>query len=352
MKAKEESIILTGAPFEIPPIPSDSPLVQEFFQVALGAKAQNPKHAFFELYKTLTGPGKQAFLKKEREALQGLFKAIYPKLQTLTSLGEHFWGEAIIGQFLSYYTFFGPQNGEKIALPIYLEGKWDLIDYTVEKIPLTPSWMGSQAFAFGLTPLLKAPPLLLFKGTSYPGDEGFGLQLLTDFNPLASVGRYLFWLGKGNIEKWLKKGYTKSLVFGLSLGGALTLHAALNFPSLIESAFAYNTPALLPWEVKNSQEHRGIHVFCNENDLSSNCGFSYGRGWNVYKVLVKNPPSFLLAHIQCYLGQKEFRLMRIQPKKGFSETMLASLHLLLPIPLFFLGSLTYAFSQLFKRKKR
>lgn len=347
----KEFIVLKGAPFEMPPTPSDSPLVKELFQVILGNKAQNPKHTFSELYKTLTGPGKQAFLKKEREALQGFFKALYPKLQTLQSKEEHFWGEALVGQFLSYFTFFGPYDGEEISLPIEIDGTWHLIDYTVEKIPLSPSWMGSQSFAFGLKPKQEAPPLLLFKGTSYPTDEGFGLQLLTDFNPLASVGSYLFWLGRSNIEKWLKKGSSKSRVFGLSLGGALTQHAALHFPDRIESAFAYNTPALLPWEVKKSKEHRGVHIFCNENDLSSDSGFSYGKGWNVYKVFVENPPSFLLAHVQCYLGRKEFKLIQIQPKKTFWAFIIASLHLILPIPLFFLGSLGYFLTQVFKRKK-
>lgn len=348
----EESIVLALAPFEMPRIPSDSPLVQELFGAVLGAKHQNIKAAFSHLIKTLTGPGKQAFLKKEREALQGFIKALYPKLCTLKTKEEHFWGAALVGQFLSYYTFFDPQEGEVFSVPVDLEGSWHLIDYKVEKIPLTPSWMGSQAVAFGLTPLEKTPPLLLFKGTSYPTDEGFCLQLLTDFNPFASVGSYLFWLGSENVEKWLKKSPVKSRVFGMSLGGSLTELAALYFPSLIETGFAYNPPSLLPWEVRNSKEHSGIHIFCNENDLSSVCGFSYGKGWNLYKVLVKNPSFFLPAHVQCYLGRKDAIIVHVKhPKKTLPETLFALAHLVISIPVFLIGCILYVISSIFSRKK-
>lgn len=344
----EDRVILVGAPFEMPPIPSDNPLVKELFQAMLGIKSEKIKIAFSHLFKTLTGPEKQVFLNKEREALRGLFKALYPKLQTLQSKEEQFWGEALLGQFLSYYTFFGPENGESIAIPVF-EDKWHLVDYTVEKIPLTPSWMGSQAVAFGLKPKDKAPPLLLFKGTSYPTDEGFSLQLLSDCNPLASVGSYLFWFGKENIGNWLKNN-PRARVFGLSLGGSLTELAVLHFPSLIESAFAYNCPALFPWEVKNSPEHAGVHIFCNEKDLSSVSGFSYGKGWNVYKVLVKKPSSSLPAHVQCYLARNESILLKIKPKKTFSQMIVASLHTVISIPLFIVGSLAYALSLPFRKK--
>lgn len=349
----QDSIILVGAPFEMPPTPSDSPLVQELFQVLFGGKAQNLKKAFSHLYKTLTGPGKQAFLKKEREALQGLIKTFYPKLKKLQSKEEHFWGAALLGQFLAYYTFFGPENGEIFTVPIDLdgEGTWQLFDYTVEKIPLTPSWMGSQAFAFGLTSSEKeAPPLLLFKGTSYPTDEGFYLQLLSDFNPFASVGSYLFCLGKKNVETWLKKS-SPAKVYGMSLGGSLTEHAVLHFPSLIKSAFIYNSPGLLPWEVTKIS-HPDVHIFRNENDLSSLSGLSYGKGWNVYEVLVNNPPSFLAAHVQCYFGRKESIILKVDgTKRSWRQILVASLHLLFSIPLFFIGSTVYAIAQVFKRGK-
>jgi hypothetical protein len=408
LKELEESLVLVSAPFEMPPIPSDSPLVQEVFQVLFDGSSQNPKAAFSHLFKTLTGPGKQAFLKKEKEALQGFLNSLYPKLKTVQTKEEHFWGAALIGQLLAYYTFFGPENGEIFSLPIESGGTWHLFDYKVEKIPLTPSWMGSQAVAFGLTSEKGSPPLLLFKGTSYPTDEGFCLQLLTDFNPLASVGSYLFWLGKKNIENWLTKA-PGARVFGMSLGGSLTELAALHFPSLIKRAFAYNPPALFPWDTilwggdffhnslergkarskrsglmrrawpkassteedregvaaaeqiskkitapqyKKNKPFPEVHIFHNEKDLASASGFCYGKGWNVYEVLVKNPSSFLPAHVQCYLGRKESIIMLIKhPKKTFSQILFATLHAILSLPLFLLGGIVYAFALIFKRRQ-
>ncbi len=51
----------------------------------------------------------------------------------------------IIGELLAFYSFLGPDHGEKLQVPvIFREGddeKWQFIEYTVDRIELTPHWM-------------------------------------------------------------------------------------------------------------------------------------------------------------------------------------------------------------------
>ncbi len=77
--------------------------------------------------------------------------------------------------------------------------------------------------AFGLIPNERSsPPLLLFKGTTYPTDDGCMLGLLTDLNPFASVGKYAFKIGKNKISKWLENhtSQSRARIYGKSLGSA------------------------------------------------------------------------------------------------------------------------------------
>lgn len=257
--------------------------------------------------------------------------------------------ESLIGNILSFLTYFDLQDGEKIKIPQFINKKWVMVSYTVEHIRLTPKGMGSPMYAFGLVPKSRAArPILLFKGTTYPADKGFILSLLSDLNIGATPGAYAFQLGRSNLKAWLKKN-TKShsaCVYGQSLGGSLALQAVSSMPKYFAKVGAYSPTALLShskkWKklAKNPLALPEVNVFCPENDIVPLAGFKWEKEWNVYRIFSKKKYDFLYAHTQIFFSHKKFLLLKIDPKKDQmkpSRIFVSLTHLICSVPLFLVG---------------
>ena len=210
-----------------------------------------------------------------------------------------------------------------------IDGKWQRVQYDVQKINLTPAWMGSPLVAFGLKPSRNSsapPPLLIFKGTTYPTDRGFGLSLLTDLNPGDSVGGYAFRLGRKKIGSWLAQHTnenTKAIVYGKSLGGALSWRTALHFSAHIQKVMAYGAPGFSSSEVKrlkrNMQQksHPEIHMFCQKGDHVPYFDKMPRQGVHYYLVLGEKERSGLLAHADMYSTHQHSAVIRLNiPKEA------------------------------------
>jgi hypothetical protein len=315
------------------------------------------------------GAHKPTLLRELREYIRLVFEKLIPQIKQLSEPKEIFWVEACIGHFLIYLPFLDPPIEETWQIPLFIQGKWEVIEYSIEKIPLTPPWMGSPVVAYGLRSCQEpAPPLLLFKGTSYPTDEGFALQLLTDVNPIASVGRYLFSKGSASLRTWLSRSVheakgTKVRVFGISLGGALTEHTVVAFHRWIEVAYAYNPPALFHYELtswsrlyrQNPNELPKVYIFQNEKDLVPYAGSSLGDGWKVFRLIPETPPSILPAHFKNFLARPEQIILSVKNRpenRTFMQRVVSWLHLLISIPLFVLGALIYFLTRVFEKLRK
>lgn len=212
---------------------------------------------------------------------------------------------------LAYYPFFSPKKDEEIRLPFGpLEST---LSYRVEPIELTPPYLGSPLMAYGLIPkTAKASPLLLFKGTTYPADNGFYLSLLTDINPLGAVGSFAFQrFGKGKIESWLAKQaqeHDKVEVLGASLGGSLSLQTAATYPKYIKSVHAFNSPGVSFEEVAlwgKSEEKPEVNVYLQEGDpISSFVGRCFACDWKIHQVFVPKISS-AQVHASTYTAHPE-----------------------------------------------
>ncbi|MFI5343291.1 MAG: hypothetical protein ACHQUC_03625 [Chlamydiales bacterium] len=235
---------------------------------------------------------------------------------------ESFHMEAIIGDLLALYPFLRPVDGNALNVPLKIDGKWQLVKYHVEKIELTPKWMGSPIVAYGLNPQEKAssPPILLFKGTTYPTDKGFSLSLLTDINPFATVGSYAFSLGKEKIKKWLDlqtKEENRALIFGKSLGGAHSWRTALHFPDQVAKVMAYGAPGFSSNELnklgKRLESHSSspeINLFCQKNDPVPFFDRAAEKGVNYYELLSGSPFDGVLAHAHMYSTHETSTIIR------------------------------------------
>lgn len=263
---------------------------------------------------------------------------------------------ALAGYLLAYYSFMDPQPDETLSVPLHLDEGWKIISYKIGRIPLTPKWLGSQVYAYGLTPINgEGPPILLFKGTSYPADDGFYLGLMADFNPCASVGSYLFSLGKAKIKEWLSSAERRAYVFGQSLGGTLCAHTVAAYPDLVAKCFTYNAPPLFIEDLKHYEEKckkgghwPNVYAFYNENDIVPLAGACWGKNWRIFRVLtsqVKNP---LVSHVQCFLNDRTnivFEVAREKEQTKFSRKILLILYSLFCIPFFlFLAFLRLIYS--------
>ncbi|MBA3236978.1 MAG: hypothetical protein H0T62_01330 [Parachlamydiaceae bacterium] len=214
--------------------------------------------------------------------------------------------EMIIGDILCLLPFLKPEDKEIFKIPVKTENGWEIILYTVDRIEMTPSWMGSPLVAYCLrSDIDVAPPLILFKGTTDPSDEGACLSILTDLNPFASVGSYAFFLGKEKIKVWLETfaPITKAIIYGKSLGGALAWRSAIHFPEYISKVMAYGAPGFSPWEkdlihkVTDEDPDLQILFFCQKNDLVPYSDLSADRGVHYYEILSSNDQENpLIAH--------------------------------------------------------
>lgn len=359
-KELNEVAIFAGSPLKLPACVKASPEIQAIYKkLLLGELGLSEIKTFLKpsLVSAILFRQNPQLFKEAKELFGKVLKKIAPQLPNLSEK-ELFSAKSIIGNILSYYTYFGLENGEILSIPQQVDGTWKLVKYSVEKIYLTPSAMGSPITAFGLTPIdEKAPPLLLFKGTTIPTDQGAALSVLTDINPFGSVGSYAFKLGKANLKTWLEKNHLKTglkaNVYGQSLGGALTLHAAVNFPSLVAECHAYAPPALLPHEIrswnrlygKNPEAMPRVRIFYQENDIVPLTGLKWGEGWEIFRVFPSKSKNFFFSHMQCFLSQNESLILKADAKmdeKKFSRYFLAITHLVLSLPFFTVGVTVYA----------
>ena len=240
---------------------------------------------------------------------------------------QSFHMEIIVGELLSLFPFFRPQEGEVLQVPVRIDGKWVLIDYEVNRLELTPEHLGSPLVAYGLKPQnKKAPPLILFKGTTYPTDEGFTLSLLVDINPGAAVGSFGFQKGKGKIESWLDENTTdqKAVVYGKSLGGALSWQAGINFHEKIAKVMTYGSPGFLKKDLRKLEEipdnsKPEFHFFCQKNDLIPFVGEYARKGVNYYQIIGRHTRKGGIAHADMFSAHEKSIVIPLPPSEMESK---------------------------------
>jgi hypothetical protein len=265
-------------------------------------------------------------LREARELVNQVFADITQQMnKKKLSPAEIFHMEMIIGDLLSLYPFLSPEQDEILSVPTEIEGKWKLVEYSVDRIPLTPDWMGSPLMAFGLIPKKSnlVPPLLLFKGTTYPTDEGFGLSLMTDINPFGAVGKYGFNLGKNKISKWLKTNtvQSKAKIYGKSLGGALAWQTALHFPAQVDKVATFGAPGLTSADLRRLQRLKKennlplINMFCQEKDPVIAVDHVASSGIHYYQVVGKHSRKGIGAHADMYSTHEKSTIIRLDPNQ-------------------------------------
>lgn len=265
--------------------------------------------------------------------------------------------EIFLGQILALYPFFEPETGTILELPQKIDGKWELVTFRVEQIPLTPRWLGPPILAFGLLPQSGsekgARPCLLFPGTSQPTASWSPLDTWADFVPGYSVGEFVYnYWAQDKIKQWIdERAQQKVEVTGISLGGSLTLLTVANLPERVHTARAYVPPAVRASVVgrydqklaaKEQSEHPQVSLYWQDGDFISLVGAAWSKHWRAYRLIPGTHQDPISAHNKAFAAQPLTAVVRMDTEKDsrrLSRLLFNIAYEIACIPLFILLSL-------------
>lgn len=263
-------------------------------------------------------------MKEARSAIQTIYCDIWRSIQENPpqTKAQHFHYDTLIGDLAAFLAYQNAIQNEVMQIPVRVGQTWQMASYMIDKLPLTPPCLGSPIVAFGFRPITKdVPPLLLFKGTTRPADDGSGLSLLTDINPGGSVGAYAFHFGKKTIHKWLKSNTSsqKAITFGTSLGGAHAWRCALHFPDMVQEVRAFCPPGFSFTDLKKLKKIQKletkpkIRLFCQYNDPVHYIDLPASKGVKYYEILGEKIKTGVGAHTALYCLHDKSVILRMEP---------------------------------------
>lgn len=224
-----------------------------------------------------------------------------------------------VGHIISLIPYSYPQKGDVFDIPVETEHGWVGCEYTIDQeIHISYENIDTPIPIYGmLSPT--ARPILACIGTTYPTAEGHVETVLADFTPGCSVGQAPFEAGKGHIRSWL---YDKQDVdvYGMSLGGALSLHILKDFSTHLHSVNAYNPPALYPEQWTQKYDHGvKVNIFTQQGDFVSDLGtFPEGKRVDIYHQIMERhvaPLDPISPHTDIYSGGDFLTMVKLSPEK-------------------------------------
>lgn len=226
--------------------------------------------------------------------------------------------ELLCFRLLSFYPFLKP-DGENVEFPLEIDGTVRKVNYQFKRIELTDDKLVSPLVAYGLW-AQDASPILLFKGTTFPADEGFARSLLADFTPNNSVGGSILKKPSEQLVNWVsdKKGI---IVSGISLGGSLAQHFGVDFAEKTSKIYAFSAPRLLESEMKDDAPPC-IRVN-TKGDIVTKVGDTSLPKTTTYEIETDEKYNLFWRHI---LAPESHENKEISEKRSEGLSFLAKLH--------------------------
>jgi hypothetical protein len=259
----------------------------------------------------------------------------------------------VFGHILTIYPFLEPQT-KILKIPQKNAKQYELVDYNIERLELTPPWLGSPLTAFGLTPNeVSGPSLLLFMGTPQFTASGALLSLWSDVAPGCSVGEFVFRLfAKKKIASWLNKVEGDVKVYGKSLGGSLGILTACTFPEKIAELHAYSPPApfgrvLQSYDLQQKEKKKSpqICIYWQANDFIPLFGSGFHKDWTILYLVPEKKQNWFLAHIRSVPALNYLKVYYADPAIKNRKILRKALILLsqfLMVPIFLFVTLVLA----------
>ncbi|WP_051131910.1 alpha/beta hydrolase family protein [Legionella tunisiensis] len=288
---------------------------------------------------------KAVFLRRDPELMRGMrlafqegFRHICEQLQSANVSPENAplqfkQAQLFLSNCLSLLPYGDINPYESISTPQWINEHWELVEYKVVPIELTPT-RGFKAlfikdedrvFAYGLEPINQplAEPHLIFMGTTYPAGQGFFSQIKTDMEAFETAGKKLYRSGYKKIVEWLDRQTQKAHVCGISLGGALAELLAIHQGEKLSRVVVLNPAGLyFPWRKSRFDrwdeltQKPSVCIQKNKGDPVSPFGI-WKEDWDVVEVIPpkdKEGPNALAAHAMNYAGLAETRFLGADTK--------------------------------------
>jgi hypothetical protein len=235
------------------------------------------------------------YLNEAKVDVQSIFDLIEARAVEDSS-SFHIITELFVIRMLALLPFLQP-HGLKVRFPIMLEGKRVFATYTFDKkIPLSSFNPIDPLVAYGLKPEdKKHPPILLFKGTTYPADIGSLRSILADMAPFQSVGGRNISMKPAALVDWLESN-PGSIVAGISLGGGLAQHTGRIFPHKVSKVYAIAAPRLMFYESMPSKYPTSVRVE-TEGDVVSLTGTDVPPGTTTYRFTLNKDLNAFVTHL-------------------------------------------------------
>lgn len=278
--------------------------------------------ASWKLLKAIFSERNHDFTRGLRLAFQQGFTHLYSQLEGKTLLDlQRNQAELYLANCLALLPYADITPYESFTIPQWVNEQWQLVDYKVMPIELTPTSgftklflaNDDRVFAYGLEPMNNshASPHLIFMGTTYLAGQGFHTQVDTDLESFATVGNKIYCSGRANIGDWLDKQTKKVHVCGTSLGGSLSLLLAIDHGEKLSRVDALNPAGLYNSWGKNNLDHWDeqverpeVFVQKQADDPVSMFGV-WKPQWNILNVTPeedKKGPNGLTDHALNYAG--------------------------------------------------
>lgn len=313
------------------------------------------------------------FKKKDRELLdaclqefQKLIFTLFKQIEKNEQNGNEELFSIILGWILALLPFMEPQDRTSFFVPQKISGKWQLSEYEIEHVPLTPAYLGTPMLALGLTSKSEAEPLLLFMGTPQPTATGHLLALWTDFVPGFCVGElaYTLFAHKQStlwLEKVSKQTSKKVKVYGKSLGATLSLLTMSFHRDKISEVHAF-CPAL-PFKKSMHKSQEGNHqeenvkvcLYFRERDPVFYVGSYFEKFWQINCIKTDVKQNFFFAHLRvcpAFSGVVIEKLDPVREQKEPLRKVLTLGHFVISIPIFIVLTALLALKSFFYFMKK
>lgn len=250
---------------------------------------------------------------------------------------------AKINNILSFIAYTEPKNGQNLYIPTLVDGGYEIIRYTIQRINLTSDYVSAPYTCYGLLPPSthpQVPARMIFLGTTFPTAKGFAQTLMADTAPGGGVGHWLYMQGGNHLKAWINEQFERNKqaihCCGQSLGGAMCIQAYIHQPDKIEFT-AINPPFLTNAErriLKNSSICQSgwtkkNQIFSHVQDpvgqighwLPSNADvYIYGSdsdfgGSEVNKYFKAHAAQLTTSQFTKYSGQEYLGILQKQPNR-------------------------------------
>ena len=337
-------------------LPNSSPKIEAENIVKFLFQAIPFNHNYFSkrLYQTLFWKKDPEFLAIVVNEFQRVSQILLKILQQSTDEVQKELCELVLGLIVSFYPFMEPLPSS-LRIPQKINGAWQDIQYSVEKLELTPQWLTSPLTAYGLTSS-DADSLLLFKGTPQSTAAGSFLSLWTDLVPGFMVGELAFrFFAKKEIKNWLDKQRSVK-IHGHSLGGSLALLTACYLPEKITEVHAYSPPGLFARAINTFNGRPKVAVYWQKGDLVPLLGSGFHPDFQLYKIsCIEKTQGLFFGHIRTIPALSYVKVEEVLPsseKRRVARFLFNSLHIAFSILMFPVLTLILFFRMLINFIKR